>query len=548
METVTVPGTDVKVPTQEELWASFKTAAGITTLGTLAEITAAGEGKPHNDPENQCACRIICAKLLAANVESVFGKSEWKWLRDYIVSVETKLADLGYSDGTWRYATAAFFLQSQHSAWPATVSFATAGKPEAWGPAYQTANGGSSSTTVTQEVTLPSKITSEYTIPTPVKDGVSFIGWYDNPEGTGTALVKLPVNYYGTVYAIWSDNVVDADVVWVLNGGSTYEPLPETITADYTIPSPTKLGYVFLGWNTKADGTGEYITTLPAGYKGTLYAIWREAVVTWVLNGGKVLEEVIVPGGDAKVPTQEELWASFKTAADVDGDMTSLGTLEELKAEATPFVTFCGNSHLQLDNLQKVFANAEWTWLRDYIMTAQNAQKGNAVGTRTVPELTTDIANEATNWRYAVAAFFMQTQHTGWPATADFATAGKSEAWGPAYQIAHGGSTTTTTKEVTLPSSIVGIDYEIPTPVKDNDEFVGWYDNANGIGAALTVLPVGYDGTVYAIWKSMGTSTNVENLRPQLDTNAPMYDIMGRQVDATYRGIIIQNGNKYLLR
>ena len=262
----------------------------------------------------------------------------------------------------------------------------------------------------------------------------------------------------------------------------------------------------------------------------------------------EVLEEVIVPGGDAKVPTQEELWASFKTAADVDGDMTSLGTLEELKAEATPFVTFCGNSHLQLDNLQKVFANAEWTWLRDYIMTAQNAQKGNAVGTRTVPELTTDIANEATNWRYAVAAFFMQTQHTGWPATADFATAGKSEAWGPAYQIAHGGSTTTTTKEVTLPSSIVGIDYEIPTPVKDNDEFVGWYDNANGIGTALTVLPVGYDGTVYAIWKSMGTSTNVENLRPQLDTNAPMYDIMGRQVDATYRGIIIQNGNKYLLR
>ena len=54
---------------------------------------------------------------------------------------------------------------------------------------------------------------------------------------------------------------------------------------------------------------------------------------------------------------------------------------------------------------------------RDYIMTAQNAQKGNAVGPRTVPELTTDIANEATNWRYAVAAFFMQTQHTGWPAT-----------------------------------------------------------------------------------------------------------------------------------
>ena len=33
-----------------------------------------------------------------------------------------------------------------------------------------------------------------------------------------------------------------------------------------------------------------------------------------------------------------------------------------------------------------------------------------------------------------------------------------------------------------------------------------------------------------------------------LDMNAPMYDILGRQVDNTYRGIIIQNGNKYLLK
>ena len=33
-----------------------------------------------------------------------------------------------------------------------------------------------------------------------------------------------------------------------------------------------------------------------------------------------------------------------------------------------------------------------------------------------------------------------------------------------------------------------------------------------------------------------------------LDNNAPMYDVLGRQVDENYRGIVIQNGNKYLLR
>ena len=34
----------------------------------------------------------------------------------------------------------------------------------------------------------------------------------------------------------------------------------------------------------------------------------------------------------------------------------------------------------------------------------------------------------------------------------------------------------------------------------------------------------------------------------QLDLNAPMYDILGRRVNASYKGIVIQNGQKYLLK
>jgi uncharacterized repeat protein (TIGR02543 family) len=159
--------------------------------------------------------------------------------------------------------------------------------------------------------------------------------------------------------------------------------------------------------------------------------------------------------------------------------------------------------------------------------------------------LTDDLTSAA--WRYAIAAFFLQSIHDSWPVSEDFSKAGLPDAWGPYYQKAHAdGNTGTTIVEVELPSKIEGSAYTIPTPVKDGDEFIGWYDNAKGTGEALTVLPVGYDGTVYAIWKS--TPTSVENIRPTLDINAPMYDVMGRQVDANYRGIIIQNGNKYLLR
>jgi hypothetical protein len=53
---------------------------------------------------------------------------------------------------------------------------------------------------------------------------------------------------------------------------------------------------------------------------------------------------------------------------------------------------------------------------------------------------------------------------------------------------------------------------------------------------ALTVV-VGNDGT------------GVEDVvrEATLDLNAPMYDVLGRQVDKTYRGIVIQNGQSFLI-
>ena len=187
------------VPTQEELWASFKTAAGLTTLGTLVEITEAGAGKPHNAPDNPCACRIICAKLLDANVNAVFALPEWAWLKAYIMTVQSGLPEA--SNVSWRYAFAAFFLQSEHSAYPASADFTEAGKPEVWGAAYQAAN----------ELVLPTEpVDAPYTLPTPVKEGYTFVGWYDNAEGTGEAYTVIPAGWAGTLYAIWKQSPATA--------------------------------------------------------------------------------------------------------------------------------------------------------------------------------------------------------------------------------------------------------------------------------------------------------------------------------------------------
>ena len=514
-----VPGGEV--PSNESLWNTFKPYFN-TYYGTSRSdqpITAVSTFMTK-------ACEIMTDK-----------KSEYKWLGDYIIEVSTAqgytLTNDVNADGMealWRWSVHSFFNCEKRTSWPNTADFATAGKPEAWGTAYQIATGTSA--------TLPYRVTSTYTLPTPVKEGYVFVGWYDNPEGTGEALTTIPAGWKGTLYAIWRE-ADPADVTWVLNGGNVgTTKLPEEITdAPYTLPIPSRTGYVFLGWYDNSECTGEALTVLPVGWKGTLYAKWREAVVTWVLNGGKVVKELT--GADAvQVPTQEELWASFKTAANI----TSLGTLEEIASKGagqphnsadTPCGcrVICGK--LTAAGVQAAFGKAEWTWLKEYIMSVQTS-------------LTTDLTAAA--WRYAIAAFFLQSIHDSWPVSENFSQAGKPEAWGPAYQAAHAdNSVGTSVVEVELPSKIEGEPYTIPTPVKEDDEFIGWYDNANGTGEALTVLPVGYDGTVYAIWKS--TPTNVENVvRPALNINAPMYDVMGRQVDKTYRGIIIQKGNKYLLR
>ena len=110
--------------------------------------------------------------------------------------------------------------------------------------------------------------------------GHSFKEWNTKADGTGTAYAEgATIETYETeltLYAIWTKN--SYKVSFNTNGGSNIADETIGYGDHYVLANtPTKAGYTFKEWNTKADGTGTTITT-DSTYNlesaQTLYAIY----------------------------------------------------------------------------------------------------------------------------------------------------------------------------------------------------------------------------------------------------------------------------------
>ena len=94
----------------------------------------------------------------------------------------------------------------------------------------------------TQQVTYD----QSFTLPTPVRPGYTFKGWYNGEtqvtDGTWTTASDL------TLTAKWEAN--QYQVTLNVNGGEMTESTNMTVTYDqaFKLPEPTRTGYTFLGW------------------------------------------------------------------------------------------------------------------------------------------------------------------------------------------------------------------------------------------------------------------------------------------------------------
>ena len=179
---------EVKVPTNEELALAFK-----QEYAEYFDI----EGLTDTDMKREVGNFIYVTNSKGGDaVKFITENANWKWLHDYILTVAGNIPEgtnVGYY---WRANLDGFFHCKNAVAvgGVASADYTEAGKQEVWGAAYQAAHA----------VVLPTEpVDAPYTLPTPVKEGYTFVGWYDNAEGTGEAYTVIPAGWSGTLYAIW---------------------------------------------------------------------------------------------------------------------------------------------------------------------------------------------------------------------------------------------------------------------------------------------------------------------------------------------------------
>ncbi|RHK39964.1 hypothetical protein DW066_09330 [Bifidobacterium pseudocatenulatum] len=135
--------------------------------------------------------------------------------------------------------------------------------------------------------------------------GYRFLGWYAGPQDdSGLYDWNTLLTGNVTVYAHWQR--LQANVVYDANGGTgSHASTPGWQYSDVTVPSDTsksfkRAGYVFLGWDTQADGNGTAYkdgSQVPLQDKDiTLYAQWQPVFEQFTPTGGVSLP-LLVAGG-----------------------------------------------------------------------------------------------------------------------------------------------------------------------------------------------------------------------------------------------------------
>jgi uncharacterized repeat protein (TIGR02543 family) len=152
-------------------------------------------------------------------------------------------------------------------------------------------NDGTDTTLHTKTVTVPATTIGAANFPAnPTRMGHSFTGWNTAPDGSGAPFIaSTTVNSNITIYAQWAEIYT---VIFKQNGDTDATLHTKTVTVPVTTigaadfpANPSRIGYIFAGWNTVAGGSGSPFTasTIVSGDM-TVYAQWTGETYTVIFN------------------------------------------------------------------------------------------------------------------------------------------------------------------------------------------------------------------------------------------------------------------------
>ena len=143
----------------------------------------------------------------------------------------------------------------------------------------------------------------------PARNGYTFLGWYLNAEGTGSAVTRSSiVNGDRTLYAKWKINTCKVTLNLNYSSATTVKNVDYGTELSKALTDPERAGYAFEGWFT--DQKCENPADLKAVVTGdlTLYAKWIKAErVNLMVNGGALSSGTpayvnVYEGGKYKLP------------------------------------------------------------------------------------------------------------------------------------------------------------------------------------------------------------------------------------------------------
>lgn len=149
---------------------------------------------------------------------------------------------------------------------------------------------------------------SEEDMPSAVRTGYDFVGWFDNPQGNDNPWSNVPAgNVELKLYAKWIPKMYQITYYW--QGGKEVANAPKSFVYNVGVALPgkdvmKKEHYTFVGWTEEATSS-KYEESIPANTEGdkTFYAQWTPKVYTIKYNtngGSEISSQSYLYGTEAK--------------------------------------------------------------------------------------------------------------------------------------------------------------------------------------------------------------------------------------------------------